>query len=124
MADRDVSGPSFIALQVRDLDRAANFYEQRLGLARAPQSPPDAIVFATEPIAFAVRKPVPGVDLSSGPAGLGVALWLASADAQGLHDHLVSEGVTIRAEPFDGPFGRTFTFEDLDGYLVTVHDAR
>ena len=24
--------------------------------------------------------------------------------------------------PFDGPFGRTFTFPDPDGYAVTVHD--
>ena len=124
MASWDVAGPSFIALQVRDLDRAAAFYEQRLGLARAAQSPPGAVVFATGPIAFAVREPAPGVDLDSGPLGLGVALWLASADAQGLHDHLAAEGVAIRTEPFDGPFGRTFAFEDLDGYVVTVHDAR
>jgi len=23
--------------------------------------------------------------------------------------------------PFDGPFGRTFSFADPDGYVVTVH---
>jgi hypothetical protein len=32
-------GPDFISLQVRDLDTAA-FYEERLGLRRAPASPP------------------------------------------------------------------------------------
>jgi predicted enzyme related to lactoylglutathione lyase len=26
--------------------------------------------------------------------------------------------------PFDGPFGRTFTFADPDGYPVTLHDRR
>jgi catechol-2,3-dioxygenase len=33
-----VTGPDFIALQVRDLDSAAAFYEDRLGLRRAPRS--------------------------------------------------------------------------------------
>ena len=33
-----VTGPDFIALQVRDLDRAAAFYETHLGLRRAPVS--------------------------------------------------------------------------------------
>ncbi|MCS3844649.1 putative enzyme related to lactoylglutathione lyase [Microbacterium sp. AK031] len=30
--------------------------------------------------------------------------------------------VTITAAPVDGPFGRTFTVADPDGYRVTVHD--
>jgi catechol-2,3-dioxygenase len=29
-------GPDFISLQVRDLDSATTFYEERLGLRRAP----------------------------------------------------------------------------------------
>ena len=34
-----VSGPDFIALQVRDVEAAAQFYESRLGLTRAPAAP-------------------------------------------------------------------------------------
>jgi catechol 2,3-dioxygenase-like lactoylglutathione lyase family enzyme len=45
-----VTGPDFLALQVRDLEASARFYTDRLGLARAPGSPPGAVVFATEPI--------------------------------------------------------------------------
>ena len=31
-----VAGPDFIALQVRDIERAAEFYERELGLTRDP----------------------------------------------------------------------------------------
>ena len=118
-----VTGPDFLGLQVRDLERAAGFYEQQIGLRRAPQSPPGAVVFITEPIAFAVREPLPGTDLDAGRPGLGVALWLRAEDAQAIHDRLVAQGVPILTEPLDGPFGRAFVFQDPDGYAVTIHDA-
>lgn len=119
-----VTGPDFVALQVRDVAASAAFYEQRLGLRRAAASPPGAVVFDTTPIAFAVREPLPGVDLDSVTPrpGAGVALWLHADDARGLHDDLVAAGVPVLAAPADGPFGRTFTFGDPDGYAVTVHD--
>ncbi|PVU83264.1 glyoxalase [Cellulomonas sp. WB94] len=120
-----VTGPDFIALQVRDLELAAAFYEDRLGLRRAPFSPPHAVVFATTPVPFAVRDTLPDVDLdAAGHPGLGVALWLHSTDAQALHDSLDAAGVPILTPPFDGPFGRTFAFADLDGYAVTIHDKQ
>jgi predicted enzyme related to lactoylglutathione lyase len=53
--------------------------------------------------------------------GWGVALWLKADDPQSLHDDLVDHGVPITAAPFDGPFGRTFSFADPDGYAVTIH---
>lgn len=116
------SGPGFISLQVRDLEASAAFYETYLGFTRQP-GPPHAVVFATTPAAFAVREAVPGVDLDSGaPLGLGVGIWMHAADAQGVHDALVSAGITILTAPVDGPFGRTFTFADPDGYAITLHD--
>jgi predicted enzyme related to lactoylglutathione lyase len=119
-----VTGPDFIALQVRDLEKAAAFYETHLGLTRAPAAPPGAVVFATTPCAFAVRAPLPGVDLDAiAPRpGAGVALWLHADDAQALHDSLAASGIVIAAPPADTPFGRTFTFTDPDGYAVTIHD--
>jgi predicted enzyme related to lactoylglutathione lyase len=115
-----VTGPDFVALQVRDLEASARFYTERLGLARAPGSPPGAVVFATEPIPFAVREPAVDLDAAS-RLGWGVALWLMADDVDRLHDDLVGHGVTIVTEPFDGPFGRTFSFADPDGYTVTLH---
>jgi predicted enzyme related to lactoylglutathione lyase len=116
-----VTGPDFIALQVRDLEKAASFYEDVVGLTRAPFSPPHAVVFDTQPT-FAVRDPSPGVDLESGQVGLGVALWLHDPEAVALHATVAAAGAAIVQAPFEGPFGMTFVFQDLDGYAVTVHD--
>lgn len=120
-----VTGPDFISLQARDLAASQAFYERYLGLVRSPQGPPHAVVFATEPIAFALRDVVEGTDLDSGQRpGVGAALWLHATDVQATHDALVADGQPIVSAPVDGPFGRTFTFADPDGYHVTLHDRR
>ncbi|RFA17348.1 glyoxalase [Subtercola boreus] len=116
------SGPGFISLQVRDIEASATFYETHLGLNRQA-GPPHAVVFDTKPAAFAVRDAAPGVDLDSvTQLGLGVGIWMHAADSQGIHDALVAAGATITSAPIDGPFGRTFTFADPDGYQITLHD--
>lgn len=115
-----VLGPDFVALQVRDLEASAAFYTEQLGLVRAPASPPGAVVFATQPIPFAVREPTVDLDAVE-RLGWGVALWLKVDDAQELHDRLSEAGTSIAVAPFDGPFGRTFAFLDPDGYTVTAH---
>ncbi|MGW2794129.1 VOC family protein [Streptomyces sp. NPDC001251] len=118
-----VTGPDFISLQVRDLDASRVFYEQYLGLVRSQAGPPHAVVFETKPIAFALRDIVPGNDLSSVPQpGIGAAIWLHATDVQAIHDALAGDGHTIVSAPIDGPFGRTFTFADPDGYHITLHD--
>ncbi|MFI6517537.1 VOC family protein [Spirillospora sp. NPDC050679] len=116
-----VTGPDFLALQVRDVEAAAAFFERHLGLTRSPAAPPHAVVFETRPIPFAVREPLPGTELDGGRPGLGVALWLATDDAQALHDHLAAAGVPILSPPQDGPFGRVFTFAGPEGYALTAH---
>ena len=115
-----IFGPSFIALQLSDLEASARFYTQELGLDRVAQSPPGAVVFATTPIPFGLR--VPSVDLSEVEhLGRGVAFWLKADDPRALHDKLAQAGVTIVTPPFEGPFGLTFAFEDPDGYIITIH---
>ena len=49
-------------------------------------------------------------------------IQLVATDVQAIHDALVADGHTIVSAPIDGPFGRTFTFADPDGYHVTLHD--
>ncbi|MCU1405793.1 MAG: glyoxalase [Glaciihabitans sp.] len=117
-----VTGPDFISLQVRDLEASATFYENYLGLSRQA-GPPHAVVFTTTPVAFAVRGIVPGADPAAFDfPGHGVALWLHATEVQGIHDALAADGVEITMAPMDGPFGRTFTFADPDGYRITLHD--
>src|ERR1700730_7416870 len=78
-----VTGPDFISLQVRDLERSAVFYEQYLGLKRSDAGPPHAVVFDTKPIAFALRDVVAGTDLDAiAQPGQGMALWLHAPDGQ------------------------------------------
>ncbi|WP_125131631.1 VOC family protein [Microbacterium sp. 10M-3C3] len=118
-----VTGPDFISLQTRDLDAAHAFYARYLGLTRSPAGPPHAVVFETTPIAFALRDLAPGTDLTDvARPGVGVALWLQATDVQQIHDALAADGHTIVSAPIDGPFGRTFTFADPNGYHVTLHD--
>ncbi len=118
-----VTGPDFVSLQVRDLDASQAFYEHYLGLVRSPAGPPHAVVFTTQPIAFALREVVPGTDLDAAAhPGIGAAIWLHATDVQSIHDALVADGRDIVAAPIDGPFGRTFTLADPDGYRITLHD--
>lgn len=117
------TGLDFLSLQTRDLDASQAFYERYLGLTRSPSGPPHAVVFDTKPTAFALRDLVPGTDLDAAPQpGVGVALWFHATEVQAIHDALVADGHTIVSAPIDGPFGRTFTFADPDGYHVTLHD--
>ena len=118
-----VTGPDFISLQVRDLAASQAFYEHYLGLVRSPAGPPHAVVFDTAPIAFALRDPMPDTDLGAvAQPGIGAAIWLHATDAQDIHDALAADGHPIVTAPIDGPFGRTFTFADPDGYRITLHD--
>ncbi|MFE5604722.1 VOC family protein [Streptomyces coelicoflavus] len=117
-----VEGPDFIALQVNDVPAAAAFFEEHLGLRPTPASPPGAVVFATSPIPFAVREPLPGTDLTGDAVpGLGVALWLRTDDAPELHARLVAAGVAVAGPVRDSPFGPMFTFTGPEGYRLTVH---
>ena len=115
-------GPDFLALQVRNLETSKRFYIERLGLTPASRSPPDAVVFETKPIPFAIRKPIVDLD-ETNKLGWGVSLWIACDDIEGLHTSLVSAGVYVVTPPMNGPFGRFFAFLDPDGYAITAHQG-
>ena len=119
-----VTGPDFISLQVARPRRLAGV------LRAAPR--PRALARRTAarrrvhhtPIAFALRDVVARHRPRRGTPqpGIGAAIWLHATDVQAIHDGLVADGRRIVSAPIDGPFGRTFTFADPDGYHVTLHD--
>lgn len=117
-----LSGPDFISLQVDDLDRAEAFYAEVIGLTRAERKP-EAVVFATQPIPFAVRLPLAPLPEPSERAQ-GVSLWFYTDDAPAFYTRLGEAGVPIVQPLMSGPFGKMFTFVDPDGYRITVHDGR
>lgn len=119
----ELIGPSFLALQVRDLEASKAFYVDKIGLKPLPQNSPGAIVFSTQPVPFAIRTPMVDLDATS-KLGWGVSLWIAANDADAVHNKLVQAGVPIILAPGDGPFGRFFAFRDPDGYTITVHTQR
>ena len=118
------TGPDFISLQ-------------------SPQPRPTRKSSTSDTWVSSVRRPVPRTPSSSRPSrsrspcatsspaptsrrvaqpGIGAAIWLHATDVQAIHDALVGDGHTIVSAPIDGPFGRTFTFADPDGYQITLHD--
>lgn len=116
-------GPSFIALQVRDLAASVAFYKDVFGFAAQDRNPPGAFVFTTKPIALALREPLRPLP-ESGPLGTGMVLWIACDDADAYHDQIIERGGTILSQVNDGPFGRFFVASDPDGYALTFHTAQ
>jgi predicted enzyme related to lactoylglutathione lyase len=118
-----IIGPSFLPIQVTNIERSKTFYTEILGFEIDPKGPPHAYVFKTEPIAFAIREP--NMDLSaSTKLGWGITPWFSVNNVQELYDRLVSKEVKILTELQPGPFGNFFTFQDPDGYALTAHEAQ
>ncbi len=118
--------PGFISIAVADAQRSAAFYETYLGAIRDTfDFGPDAVAFVGWPT-FAVnssRRPGAGdgsggLDAGSSP----IQLWWRASDPGALYERVAADGVPIVREPFDGPFGRTFTMADPDGYRVTIYE--
>ncbi len=118
----DLLGPDFITLLVRDLDVSYHFYSELVGLKESTEKRPNAFVFATQTCGFAIRK-LPDSDEPLSNPGRGVIIWFRTDDAVSLHKTLKERAVPITAGLADSPFGKTFTFRDPDGYLITVHDG-
>ena len=113
--------PGFVSIAVSDVARSAAFYERFLGGVRDTfDFGPGSAVFVGWPT-YALAGPRPGQSAPS-PETTTIAVWWRASDAQALHDEAKAAGVPILVEPFDGPFGRTFTMADPDGYRVTVYE--
>jgi predicted enzyme related to lactoylglutathione lyase len=114
--------PGFISITVSDVERSAAFYEEYLGAVRDTfDFGPDAVAFVGWPTFALNSAPRPGSPPPS-PETTSIQLWWRASDAQALYEKVTVDGVRILAEPFDGPFGRTFTMADPDGYRITIYE--
>jgi predicted enzyme related to lactoylglutathione lyase len=116
------SSPGFISIAVTDVARSAEFYERYLGAVRDTfDFGPNGVAFVGWP-AFALSSARRPGGPAPSPETTSIQLWWRASDAQALHDLVVADGVRILAEPFDGPFGRTFAMADPDGYRITIYE--
>ena len=114
--------PGFISIAVRDARASAGFYERYLGAVRDTfDFGPDSAVFVGWPTFALSSVRRPGLPEPS-PETTTIQLWWRASDAQALCEQARADGVPILTEPFDGPFGRTFTMADPDGYRITVYE--
>jgi predicted enzyme related to lactoylglutathione lyase len=122
MADVAVTGsPGFISIAVNDVERSAAFYETYLGAVRDTfDFGPEAVAFVGWP-AFALNSARRPGQPGPSPETTSIQLWWRASDAQALYEKVIAAGIPIVREPFDGPFGRTFTMADPDGYRITVY---
>lgn len=118
-----ISGtPGFISIAVNDAATTAVFYERYLGAVRDPfDFGPHAVAFIGWP-AFALNSSRRPGQPGPSPETTSIGLWWRASDAQALFELAVADGIRILAEPYDGPFGRTFAMADPDGYRITVYE--
>jgi len=115
-------GPDFINLQVRDLSASCTFYTEVLGLPIDPHfSAPGVVLFDSTTIPFALSESKINLDEAPHP-GWGMAFWIDCDNVSELHAKMVAAGANIIQPPYDGPFGRTFSFADPDGYRITANE--
>ena len=115
----EVYGPDFITLLVADLDASVRFYKDKIGLKASPEKQPHAQAFDTKPCGLAIRQSSEKVAIP----GRGVIIWLRTSDAAALCKTLKEWGVPIVKDLQESPFGMTFSFQDPDGHVLSVHDG-
>jgi predicted enzyme related to lactoylglutathione lyase len=114
--------PGFISIAVTDVERSAAFYEQHLGAIRDTfEWGPESAVFVGWPTLALSGARRPGQPNPS-PETTSIQLWWRASNAQALCESVKAAGVRILREPFEGPFGKTFTMADPDGYPITVYE--
>lgn len=113
--DNNISGLTFIILNVPNLDEAADFYTEKLGFNLLSKARGFAQFQPGQAgSTFALQE-----NATSTPH-TGVELWWQSNNADSVYDRLVARGVEIVSPPKDEPFGRAFSFKDLNNNTLNI----
>ena len=109
----------FIAVPVRDRDRAAAFYGETLGLTKNPNSTESWIEFETGNVTLALVSPdMIGEEYKPLPIG-SIAFRVPDIDAA--RARLEEAGVEIRGEKWDSGVCNGLIFYDPDGNGLLLH---
>jgi predicted enzyme related to lactoylglutathione lyase len=107
---------NFIMVHVPDLAAVRSFYVDTLGL-RLVDETPDFLMFTPETGGASLGIGVGEASLESSP----VELWWQVKDADALYAALLERGVRVLTPPKDEPFGRSLTFSDPAGNVLSAY---
>ena len=109
----------FIAVPVRDRERAAKFYGETLGLQKNPNSSERWIEFVTGNVTLAIVVPEEiGWEHDALPIG---ALAIRVPDVAAARVRLEGAGIEFHGETFDSGVCQGAFFKDRDGNGLLLH---
>lgn len=116
-------------LTVKDLERSETFYRKALGFTVAERWVRDSLVHGVRLEAGSCELVLIQDDWARGRnrnKGEGIRFWFRTeGDIDALADAVEAAGVPLTQPPSDRPWGaRTFSFDDPDGFHVTIARER
>jgi len=109
----------FIAVPVRDRDRAAQFYGEVLGIPKNPNSTDTWIEFETGNVTLSIVVPEEiGIEFAPLPFG---TIMLRVADVEAAKTKLLAEGVEFLGETWDSGVCHGAVFRDPEGNSIGIH---
>jgi len=113
-------GPlNFILLHASDIAQARAFYVDALDMTVEAESPMFLQVTASSGTGLSL-----GISHVEPVTITGRALWWQVDDIDALRARLVGQGARITAEPQDEPFGRTLSFTDPEGNILSAFQPK
>jgi len=109
----------FVAIPVRDREKAVQFYQETLGLERNPNSSEKWVEFETGNVTLAIVVPEEiGWDHAPLPRG---SIAIRVPDVEEARRKLEEAGVEFRGETFDSGVCNGAIFTDPDGNGLILH---
>jgi lactoylglutathione lyase len=120
----DVQGLRTVVVHVADVNRAAIFYEQTLGLSRVYEHRGRVAVRVGEARLLLHPAELDSEDIATARHGR-TELYLGVADVDAAISELRAKGVPVLQDPADEPWGeRDAAVLDPDGYPVYLTQSR
>jgi len=120
LAELQVERADFVAVPVRDLKRAEEFYGTTLGLQRNPNSGPRWVEYELGNVTLALVSPEAlGLDLE--PQGHQMPIALRVPDVEEARKQLEAQGVDFAHGTIDSGVCHLATFHDPDGNALQLH---